>query len=121
MTMIRFKNYKRKPVIVHCKGTDRVCTFQASEERSLHESWEDAALSHGLVPMDEVERTRRSEEVEAASIEAEVPAEAEAEAKADAERAAKLKAEQEKAEIAARRSEAAKKGQATRRAKAAAK
>jgi hypothetical protein len=115
----RFKNFKNKPVTVHCPETDRVCTFKPKEERAMHVTWEDALLSKGLVPLDEIERVEEGEtnlaEQEAAAAEAQRAADAAAEA----ERAEKLKAAQEEAEIQARRSAAAKKGAATKRANAA--
>jgi hypothetical protein len=101
MNLRRYKNYKKTPVNCWDKKTSRNVLFAAGEEKELGECWDEIVLSHGIVPLDEVERKTQGEE-ELAKAEAEAKAKEEAEAaEMESKRADALKKAAEAAESSA--------------------
>lgn len=112
--LVKFKNFKKTPVVVNCTETGRTVRFEPFQERELAESYTDMLLAKGIVPMDEINRVQAGQEAEAeAQAEAERK-EAEETAAVEAARAEALAQAKDQAEVAARQTKRAATKKATK-------
>jgi hypothetical protein len=113
-----FKNYKRKNVRVVSNGGLNTALFLAGQSREVPEHMEEACLSAGLVPLEEVADfdQRVADEQKAIAVEQEAQEAQEAELLAEKAENVRIAAEKAEKEAALKRSQSAAKAAATRKA-----